>query len=69
MPLQSRSNLIRNMHKQYIRTGYVWEQYDDDIGTGKVRTLSHISVLAKELKSGAPPLLTIWFSFDVVEGM
>ena len=25
------------------------------------------SVLAKELKSGAPPLLSIAFSFDVVE--
>jgi len=29
-------NLIRNMHEQYVRTGYIWEQYDDDIGTGKV---------------------------------
>ena len=31
--------------------------------------LSFISVLAKERKSGAPPLLGIQFSFDVVERM
>ena len=30
----------------------------------------HCSVVAKELKSGAPPLLSIYiFSFDVVERM
>lgn len=36
-----RSNLIANMHRQYIRTGYIWEQYDDDIGKGKVRNPNH----------------------------
>ena len=34
-----RSNLIRNLHEQYERTGYIWEQYDDDIETGKVCNL------------------------------
>ena len=29
--------------------------------------ITHTSVLAKERKSGAPPLLGIQFSFDVVE--
>ena len=24
------------MYTQYLRTGYIWEQYDDDIGSGKV---------------------------------
>ncbi|ESN90459.1 hypothetical protein HELRODRAFT_70793 [Helobdella robusta] len=30
-----RENLISNIHKQYLKTGYVWEQYDDVIGLGK----------------------------------
>ena len=34
--LPYRSNLIENMHRQYIRTGYIWEQYDDQQGSGKV---------------------------------
>ena len=34
--LPCRSNLIENMHRQYIRTGYIWEQYDDQQGSGKV---------------------------------
>ena len=31
-----RSNLIVNMHRQYVSSGYVWEQYDDKTGQGKV---------------------------------
>ena len=31
--------------------------------------IMHISVLAKELKSGAPLLLSVQFSFDVDERM
>jgi len=36
----SRTNLIRNMYSQYKRTGYIWEQYDDVTGAGKVRPYS-----------------------------
>jgi mannosyl-oligosaccharide glucosidase len=32
---QLRSNLISNLHQQYVSTGYVWEQYDDKTGQGK----------------------------------
>ena len=32
----ARSNLISNMFKVYQTTGYVWEQYTDDLGMGKV---------------------------------
>ena len=31
-----RSNVIQNIHAQYLKTGYIWEQYTDDLGTGKV---------------------------------
>ncbi len=31
-----RSNLIRNIFTQYLKTGYLWEQYDDRTGSGKV---------------------------------
>lgn len=30
-----RQNLIKNMVKEYKRTGYVWEQYDDGSGKGQ----------------------------------
>ncbi|QQP41020.1 Mannosyloligosaccharide glucosidase, partial [Caligus rogercresseyi] len=30
-----RSNLIRNLLKEYARTGYLWEQYDDASGAGQ----------------------------------
>ncbi|KAG5380374.1 hypothetical protein IGI04_028216 [Brassica rapa subsp. trilocularis] len=30
-----RSNLIRNVVRNYYETGYIWEQYDQDKGTGK----------------------------------
>lgn len=30
-----RGNLIENMHKEFERTGYVWEQYSDVDGRGK----------------------------------
>ena len=34
--MYDRANLIENMHRQYVRSGYVWEQYDDNTGQGKV---------------------------------
>ncbi len=34
--LPYRSNLIRNIFTQYLKTGYLWEQYDDRTGSGKV---------------------------------
>ena len=30
-----RSNLIKNMAKQYKATGYIWEQYNDQTGKGQ----------------------------------
>ncbi|KAL5469055.1 hypothetical protein EMCRGX_G030247 [Ephydatia muelleri] len=30
-----RLNVIQNMHAQYLKTSYIWEQYTDDLGTGK----------------------------------
>lgn len=30
-----RSNIIKNMFKEYLETGYVWEQYNDRTGKGK----------------------------------
>ena len=30
-----RQNLIDNVMKEYYRTGYIWEQYDDKTGKGK----------------------------------
>jgi len=30
-----RMNIIKNVHKEYARTGYVWEQYDALTGEGK----------------------------------
>ena len=35
-----RTNIVENMIWQYRQTGYIWEQYDDDYGGGKVRELS-----------------------------
>ena len=32
---QLRNNLINNMYKQYQKTGYIWENYDDKVGNGK----------------------------------
>ena len=40
----NRSNLIENMLWQYKQTGYIWEQYDDDYGGGKVRELLAIFI-------------------------
>ena len=37
------------------------------LSTGVITDRYPISVLAEELKSGAPPLLSIVFSFDGVE--
>ena len=31
-----RSNIIETIYNQYIITGYIWEQYDDRNGKGKV---------------------------------
>uniref|UniRef100_A0A0K2TMD1 Mannosyl-oligosaccharide glucosidase n=1 Tax=Lepeophtheirus salmonis TaxID=72036 RepID=A0A0K2TMD1_LEPSM len=33
--LKLRSNLISNLMKEYYRTGYIWEQYDDSTGAGQ----------------------------------
>ena len=30
-----RENLVRNILTQYERTGYIWEQYDDETGKGQ----------------------------------
>ncbi|KAI7852089.1 glycoside hydrolase [Circinella umbellata] len=30
-----RNNIIKNVYKDYRKTGYVWEQYDDETGEGK----------------------------------
>ncbi|THH15032.1 hypothetical protein EW146_g5398 [Bondarzewia mesenterica] len=30
-----RQNIIKNVHKEYERTGYVWEQYDANTGEGR----------------------------------
>ncbi|KAH8395183.1 hypothetical protein KR222_000519 [Zaprionus bogoriensis] len=30
-----RKNLVKNIFKQYRRSGYIWEQYDDTTGEGK----------------------------------
>ncbi|KAF9584660.1 Processing alpha glucosidase I [Lunasporangiospora selenospora] len=30
-----RDNLIENIHKEYLTTGYVWEQYNDKTGAGQ----------------------------------
>lgn len=30
-----RTNLIANMYKQYVQTGYLWEQYNDSTGRGQ----------------------------------
>ncbi|XP_026480750.1 mannosyl-oligosaccharide glucosidase isoform X1 [Ctenocephalides felis] len=30
-----RQNLIQTVYKEYERTGYIWEQYDDNTGQGK----------------------------------
>ena len=30
------------MHEQYVKSGYVWEQYDDQIGVGKVRIICNV---------------------------
>ena len=32
-----RKNVIDNVHKEYERTGYVWEQYDPKTGEGRRR--------------------------------
>ncbi|XP_067389611.1 mannosyl-oligosaccharide glucosidase isoform X2 [Emydura macquarii macquarii] len=30
-----RANLIANLHRQYLESGYLWEQYDDGTGRGR----------------------------------
>lgn len=30
-----RTNIIENIYREYLRTGYIWEQYDDKTGQGK----------------------------------
>ncbi|KAK6185793.1 hypothetical protein SNE40_007946 [Patella caerulea] len=30
-----RNNIVENMYRQYIKTGYIWENYDDKTGDGK----------------------------------
>lgn len=32
-----RKNVINNVHEEYERTGYVWEQYDAKTGEGRRR--------------------------------
>lgn len=32
-----RANIVRNVHKEFVRTGYAWEQYDAATGEGKRR--------------------------------
>ena len=34
-----RSNLIRNMYREYIESGYLWEQYNDKTGRGQVNSV------------------------------
>ena len=53
MCMRHRANLIENMHHQYVRSGYIWEQYDDNTGQGKVSlsvwlttTYVHYSIMA-----------------------
>ncbi|KAG1240516.1 hypothetical protein G6F68_017584 [Rhizopus microsporus] len=31
---QLRDNIIRNVYKEYQKTGYVWEQYSPETGEG-----------------------------------
>lgn len=30
-----RTNIINNVYRQYVETGYVWEQYNDSTGRGQ----------------------------------
>ena len=30
-----RANVIKNVHEEYVKTGYVWEQYGATHGEGK----------------------------------
>ena len=30
-----RQNLIANMYREYVKTGFVWEQYNDSTGNGQ----------------------------------
>ena len=30
-----RTNIINNVHRQYVETGYIWEQYNDSTGRGQ----------------------------------
>lgn len=33
--IELRNNVIDNIYREYLRTGYIWEQYDDKTGHGK----------------------------------
>lgn len=35
--IKCRLNIINNIYKQYKVTGFIWEQYNDRNGKGKVR--------------------------------
>ena len=51
-----RSNLIENLLWQYKQTGYIWEQYDDSYGGGKVSTMPTMCLTWSHLPVGDTPL-------------
>jgi mannosyl-oligosaccharide glucosidase len=30
-----RTNIVNNVYRQYVETGYIWEQYNDNTGRGQ----------------------------------
>jgi mannosyl-oligosaccharide glucosidase len=52
-----RSNLIRNVVKNYDQTGYIWEHYDQTTGTGEgARVFTGWSALILLIMSEEYPL-------------